>query len=103
MKINEKTGLYENYGLWHEPFWKTYAFQLCLKIIIGLLLLVACVILLIKYFRYRRKKKLSAWDQALFELDQLKKNQKVSIECGKEFYILLTDIVKKYLFARFDC
>lgn len=102
MIMNEKTGLYENYGFWHVPFWQTYTFQMAIKVTCGVLLLIICTVLIIKYMRYQREKKMLPWDRALFDLAQLKKDQEVSIVQNKEFYVFLTEIIKKYLFARFD-
>ncbi len=102
MKINEKTGLYENYGLWHVPFWQTNTFQIIIEVIgcIVLLIMVACFVRM--YIRYKKRKKLSAWEQALTDLYTLKAEQKVSVVYGKEFYMVASEIIKKYLFARFE-
>jgi hypothetical protein len=101
MKINEKTGLYENYGLWHVPFWQTRPFQVMFmtSLIIVVLLIVFYVIH--RYIRYKNSKKRLPWDQALYELEQLDKNHKVSIEGGKEFYSAVSEIIKYYMAARF--
>jgi len=101
MKINEKTGLYENYGLWHVPFWQTEKFQLIVKISCAVLVLLFIAILIKKYCTYRKNKKLSAWDQALFDLRVLRNNNKVSVEHGKEFYLTVSALLKKYLYERF--
>jgi len=101
MKLNEKTGLYENYGLWHVPFWQTQKFQLMLKIGGVVLALLIVAFLIKKYSDYKRRKKLSAWDQALLDLRTLKNEQKISVEQGKEFYLAATALLKKYLYERF--
>lgn len=101
MKLNEKTGLYENYGLWHVPFWQTQKFQLIVEIVacVVLLLVVACVVR--KYLQYRKRKKLPVWDQALLELSHLKRDHKVDVVHGREFYLTVSALIKKYFHDRF--
>jgi hypothetical protein len=101
MKLNEKTGLYENYGLWHVPFWQTAKFQLAVKIAAGVLLCLVIAFCVRKYLQYRKRKKLPLWDQALLHLNQLKKNHKVDIAHGKEFYVAASGILKNYFHHRF--
>jgi hypothetical protein len=101
MKLNEKTGLYENYGLWHVPIWQTAKFQLAVKIIGGLVLLLIIIFLVRKYLQYRKRKKLPLWDQALLELNQLKREHKVDVLYGKEFYLMISALLKKYFHDRF--
>lgn len=101
MKLNEKTGLYENYGLWHVPFWQTEKFKIAGQIC--LLLLLVCIVGLFvkKYLAYRKRKKLPLWDQALLELTQLKKEHKVDVAHGKEFYATVSAVLKNYFHRRF--
>ncbi len=101
MKLNEKTGLYENYGLWHVPFWQTQTFRLTVEIVacVVLLLVVACVVK--KYLQYRKRKKLPVWDQALLELSHLKRDHKVDVVHGREFYLTVSALIKKYFHDRF--
>jgi len=101
MKLNEKTGLYENYGLWHVPFWQTAQFQLAVKIAGGAIALIIVVLLVRKYLHYRKRKKLSLWDQALLDLSHLKKEHKVDVAHGKEFYVSVCAILKNYFCNRF--
>jgi len=102
MKLNEKTGLYENYGLWHVPFWQTKKFWLAVEICACVLLLIVIVLLVKKYLAYRRRKKLPLWDQALLDLAQLKKEHKVDVVHGKEFYLTVSALLKKYFHERFE-
>jgi hypothetical protein len=102
MKLNEKTGLYENYGLWHVPFWQTDTFKMAMHICACLVLLCVVVVLIRKYLVYRKRKKLPVWDQALLELTQLKKDHKVDVVHGKEFYLIVSALLKKYLHDRFS-
>jgi len=101
MKLNEKTGLYENYGLWHVPFWQTDKFKLAAQICACVLLLIAIALLVRKYLAYRTRKKLPLWDQALLELTQLKKEHKVDVVHGKEFYVTISALLKRYIHERF--
>jgi hypothetical protein len=101
MKLNEKTGLYENYGLWHVPIWQTEKFQLGVKIAAAILLFLSVAYIVRKYVHYRRRKKLPLWDQALADLNQLKQEHKVDVLYGKEFYVTVSVLLKKYFHDRF--
>jgi hypothetical protein len=101
MKLNEKTGLYENYGLWRVPFWQTQKFQLAVEIAACVILLIIVVILVRKYLHYRKRKKLPVWDQALLDLSHLKRDHKVDVLHGKEFYLTVSALLKKYFHDRF--
>lgn len=101
MKLNEKTGLYENYGLWHVPIWQTEKFQLAVKIIAIFILLVVVAYVVRKYVQYRKRKKLPLWDQALADLNRLKQEHKVDAVYGKEFYVTISALLKKYFYDRF--
>ena len=101
MVLNEKTGLYENYDLWHVPFWQTYKFRLALEIFGCLVCLVIVVLLVRKYVQYRKRRKLPVWDQALLELSHLKRDHKVDVVHGKEFYLTVSAIIKKYFHDMF--
>ncbi|HLW72740.1 MAG TPA: hypothetical protein VKR54_01695, partial [Candidatus Babeliales bacterium] len=101
MILNEKTGLYENYDLWHVPFWQTHKFQLAVEIIGCLIVLFIAVLLVRKYLQYRKRKKLPLWDQALLDLSHLKKEHKLDVAHGKEFYLTVSALLKKYFHDRF--
>lgn len=101
MKLNEKTGLYENYGMWHVPIWQTKKFQLMMEISGCIIALIAMALLVQKFRARRKRKKLSAWDQALLDLRRLQHDNKVSVACGKEFYLAVSALLKKYLCERF--
>jgi hypothetical protein len=102
MKLNEQTGLYENYGTWHIPFWQTHSFKLKVAIFLGIVILCVIILLVKKYLAYRRRKKLPSWEQALRELNYLKQERKINVEHGKEFYLTVSAILKKYLSERFS-
>lgn len=101
MKLNEKTGLYENYGLWHTPFWQTDTFHLAVKVVVVLVVLLIVTLLVRKYLAYRKRKKLPLWEQAIVDIRQLKKDDKISAEYGKEFYSVVSALLKKYFHDRF--
>jgi hypothetical protein len=101
MKINEETGLYENYGLWHVPFWQTETFYFVLKVCAVVIALSVCVGLYKAYVAYKKRKKLPAWDAALRDLSNLKNAHKLDAAQGKEFYLATSSIVKTYLCNRF--
>lgn len=101
MKLNEKTGLYENYGLWHVPIWQTDQCKLAMKISAIIILLMVVLFCVRKYVQYRKRKKLPLWDQALADLNQLKQEHKVDVLYGKEFYVTVSALLKKYFYDRF--
>lgn len=101
MIINEKTGLYQDYGLWHVPFWQTYTFIVGLKIFAGILVFLLVVFMCTLYLRYRKRKRLPVWQEALQSLEQLVHDNKVNCDHGKEFYLATSAILKQYLHHRF--
>ncbi len=102
MKIDEQTELYGNYDIWHKPFWQTTTFYRVIgaTIFVGIILL--CYLLIKKYRAYKKKKKVPAWQRALQELELLEKNNKTAPVHGKEFYHIVTAILKSYFQERFN-
>lgn len=94
-----KHGLYGIYDVWHKPFWQTTAFYALA--IVGIVCLVVVSIWYIVRRYYAKKSTLSAWDNALLELEAIKKSNIVGESRYKEFYFRLTWILKKYLNARY--
>lgn len=101
VKLNEKTGLYENYGLWHIPFWQTEKFKMAMQVGLLVIVLLVVAVLIKKYLAYRSRKKLPVWDQALLALTHLKRDQKIDVAHGKEFYATVSALLKQYFFERF--
>jgi len=101
MKIDEKTGLYENYGLWHVPFWQTETFYFIIKITLVIATVIVCIALYKLYAAYKKRKKLPAWQCAVHDLQKLHDAQQHSFVEAKEFYASLGSIVKIYLHNRF--
>ncbi len=102
MKIDEKTGLYGNYDIWHKPFWQTTTFYRISGLLLFISMLLLCYLLIKKYRARRKKKKIPAWQRALQELELLQKNNKIAPVHGKEFYRIVTAILKSYLQERFN-
>lgn len=96
--INE-LGMYDIYGQWHVPFWHTTVFY----IIIFLLTMLALSIGGWYFYKkhYLNKNKLTSWEIALAQIDNLKKNNYTNVEHGKEFYYALTGILKRYMHERY--
>jgi len=93
-------GLYDIYSTWHVPFWQTNWFYLLIGVFISLIILFI-VYLIVKKIRFRPKKQLPFWQQALHAIEQLKKENKITVVQGKEFYAQLTAILKRYIALRF--
>lgn len=95
----EQLQLFDNYGLWHVPFWQKPWF-------LAFSILVICVLLATigyVFLRYKRSKKiiLSPTEQALHDLRMLKKNGLCQIEACSVFYAGLTSILKTYISSLF--
>ncbi len=101
MQINEKTGLYDNYGVWHVPFWQTASFLFWVKIAIITLIVSIVVLCVLLYMRYRKNRLRTPWEMALKGVEQLKSEHMVYAEKGKEFYLAISSILKNYLSERF--
>lgn len=101
MKIDEQTGLYGNYGVWHKPFWQTTTFYVGISLIVFVFFLLIGFFLLKKYRMRRKKQLIPAWKCALQQLELLRKENKISSIHGREFYLAVTAILKNYLQERF--
>ena len=89
--------LHDIYGMIHVPFWQKPIFYgvVCA---LGLLVIIFCWY----YFRGRRRQRSAhAWEQALYELEQLDCRGLVDGNQQKLFYSELTRIIKEYLQKRF--
>jgi len=96
--LNNKE-LFPIYGLWHKPFWQTKLFYFIVGSIILFIILVFVLLLIRRYLKKKCTK--MVWEKALFDLSNLEKlivKNKIS---SKNFYLLLTEIIKKYLYNRF--
>jgi len=97
MKIDEQTGLYGNYGIWHKPFWQTTFFYRAGGLLIVASILLISYLLIKKYYARKKKRVIPVWQQALQELVLLQEQEVLLPECSKKFYGLLTFIFKSYL------
>jgi hypothetical protein len=91
--------IYELYDdLWYKPWWREPQARWAMVIF------VLVVLLVLAWFWYKKRRKLmvlSAWDQALFELNNLRAEDFHGYERHKEFYSQLTHILKVYLASRY--
>ncbi len=92
--------LYDIYEMWHVPFWQTTLFCVILG---GCVAAVAIVALYKIYNAYRGSNKpRPAWEQALKDLGKLANLEITDKRQAKQFYFLLTSIIKKYLSRRYS-
>ncbi|MCA9770430.1 DUF4381 family protein [Candidatus Dependentiae bacterium] len=96
----DELGFYDIYDVWHMPWWQTRAWYVCC-IIIAVLVLLVGIFFLIKYIR-RKKVEQPIWQQALCELEALRSGNYVTVARGKEFYFIITEILKKYMAVRYQ-
>ncbi len=101
MKLNEETGLYENYGIWHIPFWQTTTFYIIIGIVVSLLFIFLLWFIIRKYCIGKGKQNIPTWAVALRKLEELKKQNIATVASGKMFYIATTAILKQYLEQRY--
>lgn len=99
--ILDKNGLYDIYGIWHQPFWQTMWFKYVYVSLISLALFLFGIFVGYKLFIKIRKKKYTAWERALMQLEQLKKKSFRTREDAKEAYSEITAILKTYLSDRY--
>jgi fucose 4-O-acetylase-like acetyltransferase len=94
---NELYGMYE---MWHEPFWQTTYFLIAVGITAFSCVLVAGWF----YYKKRRSKQMvqSCWQVALIRLQDLQKTDRITPDHCKEFYFVLTHILKNYLHERYN-
>jgi len=91
-------GIYEIYEFYYKPFWQTTMFQ----VLFGILLLSALVSFLLWIFVWHKNRKLAPWDWALLEICKLPIDKCHSKDDFKRFYFLLTGVIKRYLYKRFN-
>lgn len=97
---NTAQQLYDIYPLWHVPFWQTSLFYTVIAII-GIIFLISGIY----YFWKKRRKKNATievpWQRALRELRALELKENSTKDDGKQCYFAMTEILKRYLHARF--
>lgn len=101
MEMDER-GLYGIYSTWHVPFWQTKAFYVTL-IVLGSMLLTVMGFMLIRWIlKYRQKRPIAPWDQALQKLATLELHPCISKEDGKRLYSALSYEMKQYMHRRYS-
>jgi len=96
--LNPK-GLYSIYGLWHKPFWQTTMFYVIIISVLSFFILLFLFLLIKRYMRKKYEK--TAWQKALVDIDELKKSLEKNNIMPQNFYLSLTEIIKRYLFGRY--
>lgn len=92
--MQEQLQLYDNYGLWHVPFWQKMSFILFIFFVSILLI----GYLIFTYYRFMKKRKqLSPQEKALQNLIKLKEDPERYSEKADLFYVELTGILKEYM------
>lgn len=99
MQQPEQLQLFDNYGFWHVPFWQKPWFAVLTALFICAIL--ATLIYLFLRWRRSKKVKLSPAEQALHDLQALKKKGLCSVATSNLFYTRLTGILKNYLSCLF--
>ncbi len=94
MAMTEK-GLYDIYETWHIPFWQTTWFYILMYSFMSLII-IFIIYFIIKKIKSRSQNKLSFSEQALRDIELLRSQMN-----GKEFYIQLTAILKRYIAQRY--
>lgn len=97
--MDQETGLYDIYGLWHVPFWQKKWF--IVACILFLFLIMSIIAWRIIAKRRARKQYITYWDRALAQLDALLDR---SIENSQECYHaynMIVSILKEYLALRY--
>lgn len=90
-----ETDLLEIYDFYEAPWWQEPWILACL----GIAVLAGT---LLTWYLLKRKKTLAPWDKALEELNMLKPEFFQRKDEFKQFYFLLTSIVKNYVDTRYN-
>ena len=99
MQSPEKLELFDDYGLWHIPFWEQRWF-IVVAILSGIILLALLAGAIFLWHR-TKKKKLTPSEQALHDLQMLKKKGLCTVAMSNAFYTNLTKILKTFLSSMF--
>jgi septation ring formation regulator EzrA len=94
---DSKDFLYDNYGIYYTPFWRTTWFLT----IIGIIILCILVATAVYFWRKHNKKIITSWDVALDELADLETQIRNHRTTSQNVYVSLTTIFKNYLHARY--
>ena len=99
-KTQNEIPIYDLYDLWYEPFWMQSWFKMVLFFVIFLVVL-SFIYLIYRRFR-RRVVVLDPWTEALRKLEAVDVNQFQDSVLHKEFYSVLTDVLKSYFGKRYQ-
>ncbi len=97
----DKNGLYDIYGIWHQPFWQTRWFFFVCVSVLALILLLFAVAIGYRLYQWICRKQHTAWEVALMKLEQLKKNHYATQDEAKQAYGVITAVLKEYLSKRY--
>ena len=90
------------YGMWHIPFWQSGWFKICCAagslMILGILAYVGW-----RIASRRRAPRLSPWQEALVQLEQMGTTLPKSSDETRLYYLRLTWVLKHYLQRRYNC
>ncbi len=89
-------GLYDIYDLFFVPFWRTKLFLLAVALIFFAITVWGAWV----YWRKRKSRILTPWEEALSQLNHLQ--AKIVDTDPKDFYSTITDTLKKYLERRYN-
>ena len=95
MQPDQPMQLSGEYGLWHIPFWQKTWFKLSAGLVS--IIVLSIIGYALYYWWYAARKTLSSSEQALHDLQMLKKKGLCSSATSGQFYVGLTGILKKYL------
>lgn len=87
--------LFDNYGLWHVPFWHKPWF--IIVVTLSALILISLLLFLLFKFKPIKKKRLTRWQQTMHDLLHLQKGELHNIAQSSAFYASLTAIMKRYM------
>lgn len=100
--MNTRVDFYDIYGYYHVPFYKTYAFAVCMWILGFLCLALFAYFIIRLILKKRLERELAADFWALKQLKKLSVDRLTTKQEFKRFYFRLTEIIKVYLHKRYS-
>lgn len=97
----DKNGLYDIYGIWHQPFWQTTWFKYSCVSMLGLILLLISILIGYWLYTWMRQKKYTAGEIAIMKLEQLKNKSYATPDDAKQAYAVITSVLKQYFTQRY--
>jgi hypothetical protein len=99
MNNSDMNDFYDIFGVWHEPWWQTLAWKVFAIVLIGII--ATGIIYLVVRTILKRRKARPYWEVALMALHDLRASGLCTTERAKNFYVQLTDILKRYITERY--